>query len=100
EHVGPWFEQDDRRGLDPAAQGARLLSELEERRLAGFDLGRRPLVRILRYRLTDELQLVVQHHHYSLLDGWSCMRLRQELLLAYQAFASGGRPDADPARPF
>ncbi|MFC9545233.1 amino acid adenylation domain-containing protein [Streptomyces sp. NPDC056956] len=100
EHVEPWFEEYDLRGLDPAAQEERLLSELEERRLAGFDLGRPPLVRILRYRLTDELQLVVQHHHYSLLDGWSCMRLRQELLLAYQAFASGGRPDADPARPF
>ncbi|EPJ36795.1 putative Linear gramicidin synthase subunit D [Streptomyces afghaniensis 772] len=28
------------------------------------------------------------------------MRLRQELLLAYQAFATGSEPETDPARPF
>ncbi|CAM5745500.1 Linear gramicidin synthase subunit B [Streptomyces afghaniensis] len=100
DHVEPWFEERDLRGLDPQGQEQRLLSELDELRLAGFELGRPPLIRLLRYRLTDNLQLLVQHHHYSLLDGWSCMRLRQELLLAYQAFATGSEPETDPARPF
>ncbi|MFI6137124.1 amino acid adenylation domain-containing protein [Streptomyces griseus] len=100
DRVEPWFEERDLRGLDPATQERRLLTELDELRLAGFDLGRPPLIRLLRYRISDDLQLLVQHHHYSLLDGWSCMRLRQELLLAYQAFATGTEPEAAPARPF
>ncbi|MFH8241794.1 amino acid adenylation domain-containing protein [Streptomyces sp. NPDC018321] len=100
DHVEPWFEERDLRGLDAAEQERRMLAELDELRLSGFDLGRPPLIRIMRYRLADELQILVQHHHYSVLDGWSCMRLRQELLLAYQAFATGAEPGATPARPF
>nr|APD71732.1 non-ribosomal peptide synthetase 21 [Streptomyces sp.] len=100
DRVEPLIETHDLRGLDPEAQRERMLAELDEKRIAGFDLAVPPLLRILRYRLTDGLQLLVQHHHYSLLDGWSCMRLRKELLLAYEAFAGGTEPQAPTARPF
>ncbi|MGW2088796.1 amino acid adenylation domain-containing protein [Streptomyces sp. NPDC001880] len=90
----------DLRGTAPEEQERLVLAELEELRSAGFDLARAPLVRIQRYRLSDDVQLVAQLHHYSLLDGWSCMQLRRELLAAYLAFASGERPDLPEPMPF
>ncbi|WP_149828659.1 non-ribosomal peptide synthetase [Streptomyces tailanensis] len=90
----------DLRGMTHEEQEREVLAELAELRSVGFDLATAPLVRILRYRLSDEAQLVVQLHHYSLLDGWSCMQLRRELLAAYLAFASGERPSLPEPMPF
>ncbi|MEU2156431.1 amino acid adenylation domain-containing protein [Streptomyces sp. NPDC019396] len=90
----------DLRGMDPGEQERVVVAELEELRAAGFDLLKAPLVRLQRYLLSDEVQLVVQLHHYSLLDGWSCMQLRRDLLAAYLAFATGERPELPAPMPF
>ncbi|WP_406253140.1 amino acid adenylation domain-containing protein [Streptomyces atratus] len=87
------LESRDLRGTPPEEQEREVLAELDEKRRRGFEVDAAPLIRLLLYRLTDDVQLVVQLHHYSLLDGWSCMQLRRELLFAYLAFASGEQPE-------
>ncbi|MEV0780195.1 amino acid adenylation domain-containing protein [Streptomyces sp. NPDC050428] len=83
----------DLRGMTPEDQEREVLAELDEQQRGGFALDTAPLIRLLSYRLTDEVRLVTQLHHYSLLDGWSCMQLRRELLVAYLAFAAGEQPE-------
>ncbi|SEG14518.1 amino acid adenylation domain-containing protein [Nonomuraea solani] len=98
--VEPPIRTRDLRGLTLDEQDRAVLAELDEERRAGFDLAVAPLIKFLRYRLTDDVQLVVQLHHYSVLDGWSCMQLRKDLLAAYLAFITGERPELPEPPPF
>lgn len=100
DHVELPLVSRDLRAMTPEEQERVVLTELDEQRRGGFTLEDAPLIRLLRYRLTDEVQLVAQLHHYSLLDGWSCMQLRRELLAAYVAFASGDKPELPEPLPF
>ncbi|MEV5442091.1 amino acid adenylation domain-containing protein [Streptomyces sp. NPDC052644] len=90
----------DLRGMTPREQQMRVLDEVDAYRLRGFDLESAPLVRILCYRLTDDVRLMVQQHHYSVLDGWSWVRLRSELLAAYEAFEAGTSPALPDPPPY
>jgi amino acid adenylation domain-containing protein len=98
DHVDAPVDFRDLRGRTPAEQEQLVLAELEDLRLQGFALDSAPLLRLKCYRLTDDEGLMVQLHHYSLLDAWSCARLYTELLTAYPAFAAGEQPDL-PAPP-
>ena len=98
--VEPHLELTDLRGLAPAEQEHRVIAEQRRIRLAGFDLTRAPLLSVHRYLLDAQVQLMVQHHHYSLLDGWSCMQLRRELLATYLAIESGTELDLPEPMPF
>src|SRR6185436_14255056 len=68
----------------------RLLVENAQR---SFDLSSELLLRAQLFRLDDgeHVLLLIMHHIIS--DGWSMGVLIRELVLAYQAFATGGQPE-------
>ncbi len=63
-------------------------------RLAGFDLGRAPLMRIKLVRLTDDEQQLVWTWHHIILDAWSVPLLMEEVFSSYE----GQTPE--PSRPY
>ncbi|RKH68395.1 amino acid adenylation domain-containing protein, partial [Corallococcus llansteffanensis] len=58
-----------------------------------FDLERGPLLRAVRYRLSEDEHLLFVTVHHIVSDGWSMGVLVREVAELYQAFASG-RPSS------
>lgn len=95
----PWEER-DLSGMEAEIQAARIDEHIREERLAGFDLGRAPLLRLALHRCaTDRWQFTWTWHHI-VLDGWSVALLVQEVFVAYEAFRSGRPPQLPPRRPY
>ena len=63
-----------------------------------FDLDTLPLVRWRLFRLEPRRHLLVHIEHHLLHDGWSFALLLRELLILYDAFASGEPSPLPPAR--
>jgi amino acid adenylation domain-containing protein/non-ribosomal peptide synthase protein (TIGR01720 family) len=74
----------DWRGLDPAAQAARLDADRATARAAGFDFARAadPAVQLIRIA-HDRWWFTWRFHHVQL-DGWSVARILADLLAAYR----------------
>ncbi|WP_372094848.1 amino acid adenylation domain-containing protein [Tistrella mobilis] len=85
----------DWRGLDPAAQRARLEADLATARAAGFDFARAadPAVQLI--RIADDRWWFTWRFHHVQLDGWSVARILADLLAAYR-----GEAPAAPAPSF
>jgi acyl-CoA synthetase (AMP-forming)/AMP-acid ligase II/acyl carrier protein len=86
----------DLSALAPEERGAAAGRAMAAEAATVFDLAERPAVRVALVR-TDasnaELHLTM---HHMLADGWSLMRLREQLLDAYRAVAAGGAPRVEP----
>nr|WP_231496681.1 non-ribosomal peptide synthetase [Rhodococcus sp. UNC363MFTsu5.1] len=75
----------DLSGLDEADRGAERTRIVEQDRLAKFDLGEPPLMRLTLLTLGEgEYELVVMNHHIAI-DGWSTPLVLKELLVLYAA---------------
>ncbi|AQA21191.1 D-alanine--poly(phosphoribitol) ligase, subunit 1 [Rhodococcus sp. MTM3W5.2] len=75
----------DLSGLDQADRGAERARIVEQDRLAKFDLGSPPLMRLTLITLGEgEYELVVMNHHIAI-DGWSTPLVLKELLVLYAA---------------
>nr|AWI62627.1 nonribosomal peptide synthetase [Cystobacter sp.] len=95
----PWTEE-DWRGGDASARGARLERFLEEDRKRGFDFSSAPLMRIALLRFDDDAWCFVWSHHHLLLDGWSLPRLLKEVFTCYALLETGQPLPPSRVRPF
>jgi amino acid adenylation domain-containing protein len=87
----PWV-QEDWRGMDPAAQAARLDAFRRDDRARGFELNRAPLMRFTLIRLADDRRELVWTHHHLVSDGWSVALMLRDMVAAYEAYARGESP--------
>ncbi|WHS58672.1 non-ribosomal peptide synthase/polyketide synthase [Pseudomonas sp. G2-4] len=80
-HVELPLQIEDWRGQDISEQaiGERATADY----LAGFDLSRAPLQRVLLLRLEDDRYQMIWTCHHILMDGWSSSRLFGEVLQFY-----------------
>ncbi len=90
------FRVEDWRGLGGAERQVRLEQHLEADRLAGFDTGRAPLMRVGLFRLEEEEHQLLWTHHHLVMDGWSLSLLFRDVLAAYAAHVRGEAPRAAP----
>ncbi|WP_405084876.1 amino acid adenylation domain-containing protein [Microbispora sp. NBC_01389] len=85
----------DLRGLRPVEQERRRHAHLEAQRRRGFT-GPPPQVRLLLFRIEDD---VYDYDHFFCMaaqDGWSYQIMMPVLLAAYEAFRAGGEPADAP----
>jgi len=76
-------------GLDRAAQTAAIQAWAERAKFSTFDPARAPLLRFTVHPLgPDAFELSVVEHHV-ILDGWSDMRMLEEVVEHYRARAAG-----------
>lgn len=95
----PW-QQQDWRGLSPAAQQQRLAECQQAERVRGFDPSEAPLMRLMLVRLADECYHFLWSHHHALLDGWSLPLILKEVFACYDAAVRGQEPSLEPSRPY
>ncbi len=83
-------------GPDPAARAAAVPSLLTAENRRPFDLATGPLLRVTVYRIDTEDHVVVWNTHHIVTDGWSTGVQVHDIDVAYEAFAGGRVPDAEP----
>ncbi|MFD0690734.1 non-ribosomal peptide synthetase [Actinomadura fibrosa] len=84
----PWTEI-DLTGVDAEARGARAAEALAAERTRRFAMDRPPLVRFTLLRLDEQHHVLAFTHHHILLDGWSLVRVLQDLFDLYAHGADG-----------
>jgi len=94
------LEHHDWSDLSVAAAADRAKPWLAEDAREPFPPDAAPLMRLGLAAMPDGTHLFRWTHHHLLLDGWSMVRLLEEVLGLYGALAAGGEPEAEPARPF
>ncbi len=90
------LESLDWRDTSGEAQGAQLRDVCEAERLAGFDLGRAPLMRLKLIRLSDDEHQFIWTWHHIILDAWSIPILMEELFTLYTDAVT----PLEPSRPY
>ena len=80
-HVELPLQVEDWRGQDISEQAINARATADY--LAGFDLSRAPLQRVLLLRLEDDRYQMIWTCHHILMDGWSSSRLFGEVLQFY-----------------
>jgi amino acid adenylation domain-containing protein len=90
----------DLRGLTPGEQAERLKVFADEDRKKGFDLTKAPAMRVVVFRLGDELHRAFLSIHHIVIDGWSKSILIRELLSFYQAQTAGRELHLPPVTPY
>jgi non-ribosomal peptide synthetase component F len=95
----PW-EQQDWRGLTPAAQHERFEAWLLADRRQGFELDTPPLMRFGLFRIADTAYSFVWSHHHLLLDGWSMPLVFDEVFTCYDAFRRRRAVRLERVRPY
>jgi amino acid adenylation domain-containing protein len=85
----PLFDAQDRSVDD---QERALQELLDEHRGAPFELSRPPLVRLAVQRRGARDHVLIWTHHHAILDGWSQMRLAEELIGSYNRPRDGLAP--------
>ncbi|HEX8694772.1 MAG TPA: amino acid adenylation domain-containing protein, partial [Longimicrobium sp.] len=98
--VEPPLQEEDWRGMDPAAREERLAAYLEKNRARGFDPGRAPLLRLALFRTEDDAWRLVWSFHQMVLDGWSLPLVFRDVMALYQAHAAGREPALPPPVPY
>ena len=93
-------EEMDWRALPAGQHEIRLQEFLREDRRRGVDVTRAPVMRLALIRTEESTWYYVWSHHHIILDGWSGMILRRELLSFYDAFRQGQDSQAPPTRSF
>ena len=94
------FEVLDWRALPAAEQQERYPQLLLEERRRGFELNRAPLMRMVAFRLQDDVWRLHWSHSHLLLDGWSLGLVLQEFFSSYDACRSGQAVPATARPPF
>ena len=84
----PWSCH-DWRAVPAAEHEAKFEALLAEDRLAGFDLGSAPLLRITLVRLADSRYRMLLSEHHAISDGWSRGLVLRELAAFYRAGIGG-----------
>jgi amino acid adenylation domain-containing protein len=94
------LEELDWRAAAEELQAERLRELTVSERLAGFDLGRAPLMRVKLIRLSDTVHQFVWTWHHIILDAWSVPMLLGELFAGYEAGVAGATLQLGPVRPY
>ena len=84
----PWVEHDWRH-YSTAEQKQRLQTYLKTDRERGFNFLQAPLMRLTLIRMSEDSYHFIWSHHHVLMDGWSAMKITQEVFALYEAFARG-----------
>ena len=95
----PWVKHLDWTGLDHHACRRELDTLLEGDRAQDFDPMDPPLWRLYLAREPGGRVRCIWSHHHLILDGWSLMRLLNDVSSALQAAVDGREPILTPARP-
>ncbi|MEO3777932.1 amino acid adenylation domain-containing protein [Micromonospora sp. B11E3] len=90
----------DWRDADPDAQRERYDAFALDDRMTGFDYAVAPLMRGKLIRFADEEWEFFWSFSHLLMDGWSFGLAFAELTALYNAYATGGSADLQPARPY
>ncbi|MBJ6765949.1 non-ribosomal peptide synthetase, partial [Myxococcaceae bacterium JPH2] len=100
QHVAPSLDLElpeiDLRALPDAEREPEAQRRIQEAVRTPFDLERGPLLRVVRFCLTNDEHLLLVTVHHIVSDGWSMGVLVRELAELYQAFASGTAPTLAP----
>ena len=97
--VLPWDEM-DWRDLSADEQRERLQDYLLADRERQFELSAPPLMRLALIRVGELERRFVWTKHHLLLDGWSSLRMMEEILAFYEAFRRGQDLVLEPPRPY
>jgi amino acid adenylation domain-containing protein/non-ribosomal peptide synthase protein (TIGR01720 family) len=95
----PVTEQ-DWMGLERAEQEGRLAAHLIAERERPFELSEAPLMRVSVCRMEAERSYLVWTCHHLVLDGWSLVRVLEELLAVYEGGVRGETVTLPPPRPY
>jgi amino acid adenylation domain-containing protein len=95
----PW-DQQDWRDLAQEQQQEQLKRYLGTDRERKFDLAQAPLMRLALIRIAEESYRFIWSHHHLLLDGWSSLKLIEELLNFYKAFCRNQELWLERPRPY
>jgi amino acid adenylation domain-containing protein/non-ribosomal peptide synthase protein (TIGR01720 family) len=95
----PWSSADWRH-LDAREQQEQLRSFLQSDIEKGFELSSAPLMRIALIRLASDVYKFVWTKHHLIMDGWSSMKLMQEILACYEAARHGQEAALPQPRPY
>jgi amino acid adenylation domain-containing protein len=98
--VTPWVRHLDWTDLDRDGRRRELDVLLEQDRVQDYDPMNPPLWRLYIVREPGERVRCVWSHHHLILDGWSLMRLLNDVSSALAAAIGGCEPATTPARPF
>ncbi|HKV13155.1 MAG TPA: amino acid adenylation domain-containing protein [Thermoanaerobaculia bacterium] len=79
----------DLRALDGPRRRAEVERLLEAEALRPFDLARGPLFRVFLLRTGEERAVLLLNLHHIVSDGWSAAVFLGEMVVLYQAFATG-----------
>jgi surfactin family lipopeptide synthetase A len=96
EDLGFTLGMADLRGIEDREEKARALAQQQFQ--TAFDLSSGPLLRASLFRLEDEEWIFCYVMHHIISDGWSMRILIRELLLFYNTFLKGGKPEVNPLR--
>ena len=86
----------DWRDLSTDTQVSKLEKFMDDDRAVGFDFQRPPLMRMALFQLSDKSWKVLWSSHHLILDGWSSMRLIQEVMACYFSLVNNAEPDHHP----
>ena len=95
----PWTAK-DWRTLSHSQQEKHLSDLLSADAAIGFDLSRRPLMRVTLAQLRDDLFHLVWSTHHLCIDGWSWPIVFREVAAIYNSFDTGTPNTLRPALPY
>jgi len=84
----------------PAEIRERLDALLADDLRRGFDMERPPLMRVTLIRVAEGSHLCVWSSHHILFDGWCLSLLFRDVLVGYESFRAGRRPDQPRPGPY
>ncbi|MDQ1558182.1 MAG: hypothetical protein QOD32_1242, partial [Pyrinomonadaceae bacterium] len=90
----------DWRELAEAQRASELQAYLARDRAEGFDVTNAPLLRFALIRLTDTSYKFVVSYHHVLLDGWSYVRVLNEVTTFYEALGRNAELRLPEPRPY
>lgn len=89
----------DLRDRAEADARAEMAAQIERERARGFDLGKDAPLRVVLYRLRDDLASLWLAIHHIASDGWSLGILSREVATTYAALTAGSGEDRGAALP-
>ncbi|MGH9821823.1 MAG: amino acid adenylation domain-containing protein, partial [Blastocatellia bacterium] len=87
----------DWRGLEESEKQEKLDRFLREDRQRGFAPSAAPLMRLMLIRMSDRVHQLVWTHHHLLLDGWSLVKVIDDVKKCYASLQRGGLAQDEPS---